>query len=76
MENRGRIIDEQGKRYSLAETHFSRRAIIASTMKDKVADARHAVADAAENVGHKIAEGAEKSGRFPVSPYNRCVVVG
>jgi hypothetical protein len=45
-------------------------------MKDKVADARHAVADAAENVGHKIAEGAEKSGRFPVSPYNRCVVVG
>jgi hypothetical protein len=59
MENRGRIIeDEQGKRHSLVETHFSRRLIMASTMKDKVADAGHAVADAAKNVGHKIAEGA------------------
>ncbi len=30
-----------------------------STIKDKVVDAGHAVADAAKNVGHKIAEGAE-----------------
>jgi Uncharacterized protein conserved in bacteria (DUF2171) len=65
MENRGRIVDgEQGKRHSLAETHFSRRLIMASTMKDKVADAGHAVVDAAKNVGHKIAEGAEKAVDF------------
>ena len=37
---------------------------MASTMKDKVADAGHAVADAAQNVGHKIAEGAEKAVDF------------
>ena len=37
---------------------------MASTMKDKVADAGHAVADAAKNVGHKIAEGAEKAVDF------------
>ena len=34
---------------------------MASTMKDKVADAGHAVVDAAKNVGHKIAEGTEKT---------------
>jgi hypothetical protein len=33
-------------------------------MKDKVADAGHAVADAAKNVGHKIAEGAAKAVDF------------
>jgi len=31
---------------------------MASTVKNKIADAGHAVADAAKNVGHKIAEGA------------------
>ena len=35
-----------------------------STMKDKVADAGHAVADAAKTVGSKIAEGAEKAVDF------------
>jgi hypothetical protein len=34
---------------------------MANTMKEKVADAGHAVVDAAKNVGHKIAEGAEKT---------------
>jgi hypothetical protein len=53
--------DEQGKRHLLVETHFSRRLIMASTMKDKVADAGHAVVDAAKNVGHKVAAGAEKA---------------
>ena len=37
---------------------------MASTMKDKVADAGHAVVDAAKNVGHKIAAGAEKAVDF------------
>ena len=37
---------------------------MASTMKDKVADAGHAVAAAAKNVGHKIAVGAEKAVDF------------
>ncbi len=37
---------------------------MARTMKDKVADAGHAVVDAAKNVGHKIAEGAEKAVDF------------
>jgi hypothetical protein len=37
---------------------------MANTMKDKVADAGHAVADAAKNVGHKIAAGAEKAVDF------------
>ena len=37
---------------------------MASTIKDKVADAGHAVADAAKNVGHKIAEGTEKAVDF------------
>lgn len=37
---------------------------MASTMKEKVADAGHAVADTAKNVGHKIAEGAEKAVDF------------
>jgi hypothetical protein len=37
---------------------------MASTMKDKVADAGHAVADAAKSVGHKIAAGAEKAVDF------------
>ena len=37
---------------------------MASTMKDKVVDAGHAVVDAAKNVGHKIAEGAEKAVDF------------
>src|SRR5476649_1405944 len=37
---------------------------MASTMKDKVADAGHAVADVAKNVGHKIAEGTEKAVDF------------
>ena len=37
---------------------------MASTMKDKVADAGHAVVDAAKNVGHKIAEGTEKTVDF------------
>jgi hypothetical protein len=37
---------------------------MANTMKNKVADAGHAVADAAKNVGHKIAEGAEKAVDF------------
>lgn len=31
------------------------------SIKDKVVDASHAVADAAKNVGHKIAEGAEQA---------------
>jgi hypothetical protein len=56
--------DEQGKRHLLVETHFSRRLIMASTMKDKVADAGHAVVDAAKNVGHKVAAGAEKTVDF------------
>jgi hypothetical protein len=65
MENRGRIIDdEQGKRHSLAETQFVRRLIMASTIKEKAGDAGHAVVDAAKNVGHKIAEGAEKTVDF------------
>lgn len=37
---------------------------MAGTMKDKVADAGHAVADAAKNVGHKIAEGTGKAVDF------------
>jgi len=37
---------------------------MASTIKDKVADAGHAVADAAKNVGHKIAEGTAKAVDF------------
>ena len=37
---------------------------MASTMKDKVADAGHAVVDAAKNVGHTIAAGAEKAVDF------------
>jgi hypothetical protein len=62
MENRGRIVDyEQGKRHSLAETHFSRRLIMEKTLKDKVAGAGHVVADVAKNAGHKIAEGTEKA---------------
>jgi hypothetical protein len=65
MENRGRIIDEeQGKRHSFAATHFLRRLIMASTMKDKVADAGQAVIATTKNVGHKIAEGTEKAVDF------------
>jgi hypothetical protein len=64
MVNRDRIIDdEQGKRHSFAETYFSRRLIMASTM-DKVADASHAVVDAAKNVGHKIADCTERTVEF------------
>ena len=37
---------------------------MSSTMKDKVANAGHAVADTTKNVGHKIAEGAEKAVDF------------
>ena len=37
---------------------------MAGTIKDKVADAGHAVADAAKNVGQKIAGGAEKAVDF------------
>jgi len=37
---------------------------MASTIKDKVADAGHAVAEAAKNVGHMIAEGSEKAVDF------------
>jgi hypothetical protein len=37
---------------------------MSSTLKDKAADAGHAVADAAKTVGHKIAEGAEKAVDF------------
>jgi hypothetical protein len=37
---------------------------MASTMKDKVADTGHAAADAAKDVGSKIAEGAEKAVDF------------
>lgn len=37
---------------------------MASTIKDKAADAGHFVADTAKNVGHKIAEGAKKSADF------------
>ena len=37
---------------------------MASTLKDKAGDAGHAVADATKNVGHKIAEGAEKAVDF------------
>ena len=37
---------------------------MAGTMKDKVADAGHAVVDAAKYVGHKIAEGTEKTVDF------------
>ena len=32
-----------------------------NTIKEKAADAGHAVVDAAKNVGHKIAEGTEKA---------------
>jgi len=35
-----------------------------SNIKDKVADAGHAVMDTAKDVGHKIAEGAEKAVDF------------
>ena len=35
-----------------------------SDIKDKVANAGHAVADTAKTVGHKIAEGAEKAVDF------------
>ena len=35
-----------------------------SNIKDKVADAGHAVVDAAKTAGHKIAEGAEKAVDF------------
>lgn len=35
-----------------------------STIKDKLADAGHAVTETAKNVGHKIAEGAEKAVDF------------
>ena len=38
--------------------------IAAPTIKEKVADAGHAVVDAAKNVGHKIAEGGEKAAEF------------
>ena len=37
---------------------------MAKPIKDKVADTGHAVADAAKNVGHKIAEGTEKAVEF------------
>ena len=37
---------------------------MASSIKDKVADAGHAVAEAAKNVGHKIAEETEKAVEF------------
>lgn len=37
---------------------------MANTIKDKVANARHAVADAAKNVGQKIAGGTEKAVDF------------
>ena len=37
---------------------------MANTMKNKVADAGHAVADAAKNAGHKIAECTEKAVDF------------
>ena len=35
-----------------------------SSMKDKVADAAHAVGDAAKTVGHKVAEGATQAAEF------------
>jgi hypothetical protein len=38
--------------------------IMANTMKEKVADAGHAVADVAKNVGNKVAAGAEKAADF------------
>jgi hypothetical protein len=38
--------------------------IMASKVKEQVADMGHAVADTAKNVGHKIAEGAEKAVDF------------
>ena len=34
---------------------------MANTIKDKVADAGHAVVDAAKNAGDKIAKGTEKA---------------
>lgn len=37
---------------------------MASTIKDKVTDAGHTVADVAKTVGHKIAEGTEKAVEF------------
>jgi hypothetical protein len=37
---------------------------MANTMKDKVAEVGHAAADAAKNVGHKIAEGTGKAVDF------------
>jgi hypothetical protein len=40
------------------------RKLIMSNIKDKVADAGHAVADTAKNVGHTIAQGAEKAVDF------------
>ena len=37
---------------------------MANTIKDKVADAGHTVADAAKNVGHKIAKGTDDTVEF------------
>jgi hypothetical protein len=37
---------------------------MAGTIKEKIAGAGHAVADAAKNVGHRIAEGTEKAVDF------------
>jgi hypothetical protein len=37
---------------------------VAGTIKDKVTDAGHAVTDAAKNVGHKIAKGADNAAEF------------
>ena len=45
---------------------------MASTMKDKVTDAGHAVSDTAKNVGHKIAEGAEKAVDFVKEKTGMC----
>jgi hypothetical protein len=37
---------------------------MAETIKEKAADAARAVADTAKNVGHKIADGAEKGAEY------------
>jgi len=49
---------------------------MASTMKDKVTDAGHTVADTAKTVGHKIAEGAGKAVDFVKEKTGMCAAEG
>ena len=48
---------------------------IMSNLKDKVADAGHAVADAAKTAGHKIAEGAKQATEFVKEKAGMCGAV-